>query len=418
MTRTTLPAPEAPSPSRVAAAGMAARISLGRTLATESSSYFLLLGVTIFLVAFGLVMVLSSSSVESFVDDRNSFSAFVTQGWAAAAGVPAMLIMSRANPRFWQRMAVPALIVATALQLLVFTPLGYGYGGNRNWLNVGFTSIQPSEISKLALVLWLGQVLSTRHHLLDSGKRLFGLIVPIAGLMIGLVLLGKDLGTAIIMAAIVFGALFFAGVKLRFLALGGAAATIIALIFSRMSDSRVDRINAWLSGCQTDYLDTCWQVQHGTWALAAGGVFGVGLGNSKAKWSWLPEADNDFIFAVIGEELGLLGALVVLLLFVVLAFSFLRIVSSAPTQFARIAVSAVMVWVLVQAFVNIAVILGVLPVLGVPLPLISSGGSSLIFTLLGIGIALSIARAPHTDLALALPLPPVAPAVRRPGARR
>jgi cell division protein FtsW len=411
MTRTILP-PAEPH-SRVQAAGMAARISLGRTLAAESSSYFLLLGTTLFLVAFGLVMVLSSSSVESFVDDRNSFSAFFTQGGAAVLGIPAMLILSRARPLFWQRMAVPALVFAAILQLLVFTGLGYGYGGNRNWLDLGFMNIQPSEITKLALVLWLGQVLSTRHYLLDSGKRLFWLIVPVSAVMIGLVLIGKDLGTVIIMASIVFGALFFAGVKLRFLALGGAAAAIVAVIFSRLSDSRVDRVNAWLSGCQTDYLDTCWQVKHGTWALAAGGVFGVGLGNSKAKWSWLPEADNDFIFAVIGEELGLLGAVVVLLLFVVLAFSFLRILQTAPDQFSRIVTSAIMVWVLVQAFVNIAVILGVLPVLGVPLPLISSGGSSLITTLVAIGIVLSIARASRVDELL-----PAAPAVRRPGARR
>ncbi|BDZ47354.1 hypothetical protein GCM10025866_32630 [Naasia aerilata] len=166
-------------------------------------------------------------------------------------------------------------------------------------------------------------------------------------------------------------------------------------MFSRFSTSRVDRINAWLSGCQTDYLDTCWQVKHGTWALAAGGVFGVGLGNSKAKWSWLPEADNDFIFAVIGEELGLIGAVVVLFLFVVLAVGFLRVVQASPDMFSRIVTSAIMVWVLSQALVNIAVILGVLPVLGVPLPLISSGGSSLIMTLAALGIVLSIARAAH-----------------------
>jgi cell division protein FtsW len=394
---------------------MAARISLGRTLSAESSSYFLLLGTTLFLVAFGLVMVLSSSSVESFVDHRNSFSAFLSQGGAAVLGVPAMLILSRSRPGWWQRLAVPALVCAAILQLLVFTPLGYGYGGNRNWLDVGFMSIQPSEITKLALVLWLGQVLSARQAELDSGKRLFWLIVPVSGFMIGLVLLGKDLGTAIIMASIVFGALFFAGVRLRFLAVGAVAAGAVALIFSRMSTSRVDRVNAWLSGCQNDYLNTCWQVKHGTWALAAGGIFGVGLGNSKAKWSWLPEADNDFIFAVIGEELGLLGAIVVLLLFVVLAFSCIRILRSEPDQFSRIVTSAIMVWVLVQAFVNIAVILGVLPVLGVPLPLISAGGSSLIITLLSIGLVLSIARGFRAeDVAL---IPPPAPR-RRPGALR
>jgi cell division protein FtsW len=382
-------------PPAAVSPGMAARISLGRALTNESRSFFLLLGTTVFLVAFGLVMVLSSSSVESFVDERNPFSAFFTQGGAAVVGVPIMLIASRLPPRFWQRIAVPVLIFAMLLQVLVFSPLGYGYGGNTNWLNLGFVSIQPSELSKFALVLWLGQVLSARHDQLHDGRKLFAYVVPVAGVLIGLVLLGRDLGTVLIMAAIVVGGLFFAGVRLRFLAVGVAAMGALAFLFSRFSTSRVDRINAWLSGCTTDYLDTCWQVKHGTWALASGGIFGVGLGNSKAKWSWLPEADNDFIFAVVGEELGLIGALVVLMLFVVLAVAFLRVANTAPDRFSRIVASAIMVWVLVQAFVNIAVILGVLPVLGVPLPLISSGGSSLITTLAAIGVALSIARAGH-----------------------
>jgi cell division protein FtsW len=408
MTRTPL-APTAESFAPTRTPGMAARISLGRMVSAESGSFFLLLGTTLFLVAFGLVMVLSSSSVEAFADGRSSFSAFLTQGGAALIGLPIMLLMSRARPLFWQRIAVPVLVFAAVLQLLVFTPLGYGYGGNRNWLDIGFMSIQPSEVSKLALVLWLGQVLSTRHHLLSDGRRLIGLVVPIAGILIGLVLAGKDLGTGLIMATIVFGGLFYAGVRIRFLAVGAVAAGAVAFLFSQFSTSRVDRINAWLTGCQTDYLDTCWQVKHGTWALAAGGIFGVGLGNSKAKWSWLPEADNDFIFAVIGEELGLIGAVVVLFLFVVLAVAFVRIVHDSPDLFSRIVTSAIMVWVLAQALVNIAVILGVLPVLGVPLPLISSGGSSLIMTLAALGIVLSIARAAH----LTQPEPALVPPGRR-----
>jgi cell division protein FtsW len=136
---------------------------------------------------------------------------------------------------------------------------------------------------------------------------------------------------------------------------------------------------------------------HGTWALAAGGVFGVGLGNSKAKWSWLPEADNDYIFAIIGEELGLIGAIVVLALFIVLAFSFIRIIRSTDDQFSRIATSGVMIWIIAQALINIAVVLGLLPVLGVPLPLISAGGSALISTLIAIGLVLSFARKPVVD---------------------
>jgi len=371
---------------------MAARISLGRVVTAESGNYLLLLGTTLFLVAFGLVMVLSSSSVEAFADGKDFFSDFLKQGSAALAGIPLMLIFSRAPIRFWKRWAMPFLGVAVALQLLVFTPLGWEYGGNRNWLNLGFTSIQPSEIMKLALVLWLAHVLSSRIDEMADGKRFFWLVVPVSVLILGPVLLGKDLGTSLIMGAMILGTLFFSGVRVRFLAVLAAFAALGALILSQGSNSRVDRIQSWLTGCQTDYVGTCWQVTHGTWALAAGGIFGVGLGNSKAKWSWLPEADNDFIFAVIGEELGLIGAVVVLLLFVVLAVAFVRISSANPDPFARVGTSAIMVWVLVQALVNIAVILGLLPVLGVPLPLISSGGSSLFMILIAIGIALSFAR--------------------------
>jgi cell division protein FtsW len=153
-----------------------------------------------------------------------------------------------------------------------------------------------------------------------------------------------------------------------------------------------------MNGCTAaDYSGYCWQVQHADWALAAGGLFGKGLGNSTAKWLWLPEADNDFIFAIIGEELGLIGAIVVLVLFIVLAICFVRVIRSTKDSFARIATSGVMIWVIGQAFVNIAVVLGVLPVLGVPLPLISAGGSALISTLLAIGVVLSFARRKEAD---------------------
>jgi cell division protein FtsW len=160
------------------------------------------------------------------------------------------------------------------------------------------------------------------------------------------------------------------------------------------SASRQYRINAWLSGCtdSNQYQDLCWQPVHGMWALASGGVFGVGLGNSKAKWSWLPEADNDYIFAIIGEELGLIGAVVVLALFIVLAVSMIKVIRQSDDPFVRTVTGGILAWIIGQALVNIAVVLGLLPVLGVPLPLISAGGSALIMTLVAIGVVLSFAR--------------------------
>lgn len=370
-----------------------ARVPVRRLFAAETRDYVLLLGVTVFLVAFGLVMVLSSSTVESYTAEEGWFGQFSRQGLYALIGIPLMLVASRMPPAFWKRWAWPALLVGGALQLLVFTPLGYGYGGNVNWLLIGSLSMQPSEFVKIALIVWSAWMLSRKHELLHDWKHVLLPIAPVAGMAVLLVLIGRDLGTATIMVMIVFGCFYFAGVKLRFLALGGVIVALLGIMLAFTSASRSSRISIWLNGCTPqDYAEGCWQVVHGMWALASGGIFGRGLGNSAAKWNWLPEASNDFIFAIIGEELGLIGAIVVLGMFVVLTIAFVRIIRGTSDLFARITASGVMVWVIGQAFVNIAVVLGVLPVLGVPLPLISSGGSALIATLLGIGIVLSLAR--------------------------
>ena len=211
---------------------------------------------------------------------------------------------------------------------------------------------------------------------------------------IGLVLFGGDQGTAMVMMILVFGAMFVGGVRLRHIGLGVGAILVLLPFITMASSSRSSRISAWLSGCTdtSQYQDLCWQPVHGMWALASGGVFGVGLGNSKAKWSWLPEADNDYIFAIIGEELGLIGAVVVLALFVVLAISMIRIIRLSDDAFVRTVTGGVLAWIIGQALVNIGVVLGLLPVLGVPLPLISAGGSALIMTLVAIGVVLSFAR--------------------------
>lgn len=390
--------PSSPSAKRPAAAVIAVK----RIFAAETGNYFVLLGATLFLVIFGLIMVLSSSSVESFLQSGDFFNGFVRQVLFAAIGIPLMLLASRMKPRFWRRWATPFLIGALVLQLLtVATPLGVSQGGNKNWISIGPFSGQPSEIVKLALVLWLGVTLEKKQASFDNWRELVLPLVPVAGAAIGFVLIGGDLGTSIILTSIILGSVFFAGVKLRFLAVPIVLAGFVGAIASVGSTSRSSRIDAFLSGCTSanSYAGTCWQTVQGWWALASGGVFGVGLGNSKAKYSWLPEADNDFIFAIVGEELGLIGAILVLALFIVIAVCLVRIVRASTDSFARVTVSAIMVWIVGQAFVNIAVVLGVLPVLGVPLPLISAGGSALVTSLLAIGIVLSFAReAPEPDL--------------------
>lgn len=388
------PATPRPRPAEPGGGPTVARVPLRRLFRAEHADFWLLAGTTVFMVGFGLVMVLSASFVEAQAADESAFGPFLRQAVFAAVGLPLMLLASRMPVAFWRTWAWFGLGLGAALQLLVFVPgLGYGYGGNRNWLLIGDYSMQPSEFVKVALVVWCAWMLATKRHLLQDWRHVLLPIAPIAGAAILLVLIGNDLGTATIMILLVLGCLFFAGVRLRYLTLGAAALAVLGIIVAVASPSRVQRIRVWLEGCtEEDYSWLCWQSQHGIWALANGGVLGVGLGNSVQKRGWLPEADNDFIFAIIGEELGLIGTLLVLALFVVLTIAFVRILRRAQDDFSRIATGGILVWVIGQAMVNIAVVLGVLPVLGVPLPLISAGGSSLIATLLGIGIVLSFAR--------------------------
>lgn len=383
--------PEPGSGSRSGA--LAARISLGRAMNSESADYFLLLGITLFMVVFGLVMVLSSSSVESHNDTDNFFSRFWSQGAYTLIGLPLMFIVSRIPMAFWKRSIWFILGAACFLQFLVLvTPLGVEIGGNRNWIRIGGFVGQPSEAIKLALVVWLGVVLARKQDLIDDWRHVALPILPIAGGAIGVVVIGGDLGTTVVMAAFVLGGLYFAGVKIRYLLVGLAGVAVVAVVVAMSSASRMGRIAALFGGSSAANPDVNWQIDNGFYALASGGVFGVGLGNSHSKWSWLPAADTDFIFAIIGEELGLIGAIVVLLLFVMLAIVFLRIIHSSTDPFPRVTTAAIMVWLIFQAFVNIAVVLGVIPVLGVPLPLISAGGTAMISSMIAIGIVLSFAR--------------------------
>lgn len=370
------------------------RISLGTVFHAESANYVFLLGITLFMVVFGLIMVLSSSSVDSHVADDNFFAKFMKQGMFAMIGVPLMLIASRLPPRLWKKWAWPALFASCFLQLLVIaTPLGVGAYGNKNWLQIGpLPALQPSEAIKVAMVLWLGMFFAKKQDRIQEWRYSLLPAVLVMGVAIALVLAGKDLGTVLIMAGILLGALFFAGVTLRQLGVTFAVGAGIVVLFVVTSANRMGRIMSFLQPHTSEYMSSGWQTQNGLFALASGGVFGVGLGNSHSKWSWLPSADTDFIFAIIGEELGLIGAILVLALFVLLAIAFLRIYHASTDPAARVTTAAVMVWLIGQGLVNIGVVLGVFPVLGVPLPLISSGGTALISSLVAIGIVLSFAR--------------------------
>ena len=346
---------------------------------------------TLFTVILGLIMVLSASAVDSFLQSGGFFVGFLTQAGAAVIALPVMLGISRLPLVFYRKWANIALYSTIGLQLLVFTPLGVESGGNRNWLDIG-VQFQPSEMIKLTIAVWLGVNLPLIIKRVGPySYRIFSALIPVYAALV-VVLAGQDLGTAIIIFAIIVACLAFSGVATRMIVwplIAGAAGVIFLAI---ISPNRMARILSFLNENCTDYTNACWQPLHGKWALANGGVFGVGLGQSKAKWSWLPAADNDYIFAIIGEELGMIGCLVVIGLFVTLAVAFIRIIRMANDPLVRIVTGGIMIWIVGQAFVNIGVVLGVLPVLGVPLPLLSSGGSALIMSLLAIGVVLSFTK--------------------------
>jgi cell division protein FtsW len=370
-------------------------VSVRRLFHAESGEYVVMVATVLFLVAFGLVMVLSSSFVGSALgNDGNFFATFLRQAFWAVVGIPLMLIMSRLRPIQIKR-ATPALFVAALVfQALVFTALGITAGGNRNWVNIAGFSGQPSELVKVALIAWMAAILSDRLDRLHDYRVLLRPLAVGVAVALALVIAGRDLGTVGIMTMIALGVSFLAGVRLSHLvAVMGALGAFLG-ITALVSPSRVARIMTWFSGCtEADYLTTCWQSVHSTYALGSGGLLGVGLGNSRAKWSWLPAAETDFIFAIVGEELGLAGTTLVIVAFVVLAIAMTRMVRAQQDPFARIVTGGVMVWLIGQALVNIAVVLELLPVLGVPLPFMSVGGSALLSSLAAIGVVMALNRA-------------------------
>jgi cell division protein FtsW len=357
------------------------------------TSYYLLVGAVALLVALGLVMVLSSSSISSLegTDGASPYAIFFNQARFALAGLPLAWVASRLPVSFYKRVAWPAVLVSGALQVLVLL-VGVEVGGNRNWVRLpGIGQVQPSEFAKLALAVWLGVVLARKQALLHRWTHVVVPGVLVAGIVVGLVMLGHDLGTALILMALVAGALWVAGVPLRFFGVAGLLVGVLVWQMATMKASRVTRILTFFSD-DCDKLGACYQTTRGMYGLATGGITGIGLGESREKWSYLPMAHNDFILAIIGEEFGLLGTLLVLALFGVLAVALTRVVRRHTDPFVQITTAGIGTWVLGQAIVNIAVVIGLLPVIGVPLPLVSAGGSALVTTMAAMGVVMSFAR--------------------------
>ncbi len=385
----------------VAAGVQGIRGFFSRAFRFQSLQFNLTLGVTLFILVIGLVMVLSSSTIIAIKSDDNAYAIFWRQFGFAAIGLALLVGASVVPVQVYWRWSRTAWIGASVIQALTLTPLGINVNGNHSWLKIGALTFQPSEFSKLAMILELSRVIVVNKDRIYEGwpyLRTVGIVplVPIA-----FVVFGQDLGTALIMAAVAFLLIWLGGIPERHLALplGVTALGVIALI--QLRGNRTGRFTAWLNPDSDPLNLYTWQSQHGIWALAAGHLTGVGLGLSKLKWGWIPEVQNDYIFAIIGEETGLLGASMVIGLFVVLGYSLIRIYRRSQDDFSRSVIMGITIWIIFQAFVNISVVLTILPVLGVPLPLITAGGSSLISGLLAIGVCLSFERENHLQLGVA-----------------
>jgi len=363
-------------------------------LSKPTASYLLILGSTGALAGLGLVMVLSASSVTSLSESGNTFAIFLKQILFLAFGIMISYVAMRMKLAHWEslaRFALPIGAVALILPIL----FGQSINGNRNWIPIGPFTLQPSEFAKLALILYCA--LQLRKHLERKAKGLQSNAIAMVSVgtlgSLLLILLGRDLGTAIIVAGIVFGMLFISGIDLKVLlsisgifALGGLALAIT-------NPARLRRFSAVIDPFAPEiYKLAGWQPAHSLMSLASGGLFGVGIGASKQKWANLAEAHTDFIFSVIGEELGLLGTLTVVFLFATLIYAIFRVAINTKDLFQKYVVTGIGCWIILQVLVNLMTVVGIIPVIGVTLPFISYGGSSLVANCLALAFVLNVAR--------------------------
>ncbi len=376
--------------------------------------FWLLLAVVVVLNLFGLVMVLSASSVVALQETGSTWSYFLRQSAWAAMGTVGLLAFLFFDRRVWRATAKPAFGVAVALLVAVLVPgVGVSVNGASRWIALGPVQIQPSELAKLALLLVVADLLARRSREMHDPRRSFWPVMGALGVVAALVLVQPNLGTTLVLAAIVLVMLYVAGTSggrlgaVTLVAAAGAAAMVLTTPFRRARFFAF--LNPWADPSKNGYQNLQALV-----ALGSGGLFGVGLGASRAKWDYLPFAQTDFIFAIIGEELGLVGAVAVVGLFVTFGVLGIRVSMAAGDRYSMLVAVGVTAWLMVQAFLNIGMVIGLLPITGVPLPFISFGGSSLLATMSAAGLLLNIARHPRARPA---PAPGRRATVRRAPAR-
>ncbi|MCW2937294.1 MAG: cell division protein FtsW [Actinomycetia bacterium] len=368
------------------------------------TSYYLVLGCSMLLLALGLTMVLSASSVSQITKTGSPYTLLEKQALWVGIGLPMMWVAATLPPRAFRTLSYPLLLLSVLALVLVLVPgLGASAGVATRWISFGSFQLQPSEPAKLSLVLWGADLLARKEKLrqLTEWRQLLIPLLPGAGLLVLLVMLGDDLGTTLVLLTIFLALFWVVGAPGRlFLGIAGLIGVLVAILIV-VEPYRMQRLTGFLDP-SGDPLKANYQGTQGLYAVASGGWFGAGLGEGKAQWGFLPHADTDFVFAIIGEELGLIGTLLVLGLFGLLAYAGLRIARRVKDPFMRLAAAGTTAWVVVQAVVNIGAVIGVLPITGIPLPLVSYGGSALIPTLIALGMMLSFAkREPGARQALA-----------------
>jgi cell division protein FtsW len=358
------------------------------------ASYYLVLGCALLLLGVGLMMVFSTSTAYDLDLGLPPYSMFEKQLLGAAVGLLLMWLAAKSPPRLFRKFAYPLLLASVGGLMLVLL-FGHEVDGAKRWLNVAGTQVQPSEFAKLALVVWGADLLTRKEKLkqLTDWRHILIPLLPGAALMCLLVMIGKDLGTTFLLIVIFLALLWVIGAPGKLL-VGMVALMLFALLMLVAVHSyEWARISSFLSSQSPSCRNlTCYQLVQGKDALGSGGLFGVGSGASRGKWGWVPNSPTDFIFAILGEELGLVGTLCVVVLYGGLAYGGLRVARRVPDTFARLCAGAITVWLTAQALVNMGAVLGLLPITGVPLPLISAGVSSLIVTMVAIGMLMSFAR--------------------------
>lgn len=372
------------------------------TLARPLADYWMIIGSAALLIGLGLMFVLSASSVYGQLQVGDSFFFVKRQSVFMVAGLIGAVFLARASLQSLQVMSWAALLLAYGFLVLTYTPLGVDVNGNQNWVELGtpLLRFQPAEFAKLALVMWAGAIFTRKQRKLDEPAHLLIPFLPLAGLVLLLVVFQGDMGTAVIIAGILVSLLLVVGTPKRVLLALSGVGLLGVLAMTVTSANRMRRLLAFMNPGQ-DLDGTNMQATVGVYALATGGWTGTGIGRSRQKWGSLPEAHTDYIYAVIGEELGLFGALLVLALFFVLGFAGIRVAMHSETLFGRVTATGITTWFLFQALVNIAVVLRMLPVMGVPLPMLSYGGSALMANMLALGVLIACARdVPHAREAL------------------